>query len=307
MVTNFAMLPPEANSGRLNDGPGPGTLIEAAAAWERLAVRLYTTAADYRAVTSRLRAVWDGRASTLITEAAADYVEWLDAAAARADGAATAAAAAVAAHETALAATVPPPEIEANRALRASLVATNCLGQNGPSIADLDADYEQMWARDAEAMYAYAGASAEAAAAMTAFASPPTVATPARGSGAGAWRALSAPEVVSAAHRVMSAIPAALRELPLSPLAALEVSLAPATPSLSKLSSLSAPSGFAISALNALNKASALRWFLPNEGGARGAVVSARSARAASIGPLSVPKVWSRSAAPLAVGRGTVA
>nr|WP_264054720.1 PPE family protein [Mycobacterium paraseoulense] len=69
---------------------------------------------------------------------------------------------AVAAYEAAYAATVPPPEIEVNRALLAALVATNLLGQNTPAIAATEAQYSEMWAQDAAAMYGYAGASAAA-------------------------------------------------------------------------------------------------------------------------------------------------
>ena len=37
---NFATLPPEINSGRMYEGPGSGTMTEAATAWDRLAIRL---------------------------------------------------------------------------------------------------------------------------------------------------------------------------------------------------------------------------------------------------------------------------
>ena len=65
-----------------------------------------------------------------------------------------------------------PTVIDANRAQRMSLVSTNCLGQTGPAIADTDADYEQMWAQDADALYAYAVAAANASA-VTQFTPPP--------------------------------------------------------------------------------------------------------------------------------------
>src|ERR1700739_94049 len=105
---NFATLPPEINSGRMYDGPGSGSMTEAATAWERLAMRLCTAPADYRAVTSAM------------TEAAAPYVDWLTATAEYAERAATRAAAAASAHETALAAMVPPPDIDGHRAQRRS-------------------------------------------------------------------------------------------------------------------------------------------------------------------------------------------
>ncbi len=79
---------------------------------------------------------------------------------------------AAAAYETAFAATVPPPVIAANRALLATLVATNMLGQNTPAIAATEAHYMEMWAQDAAAMYAYAASSASAAQ-LTPFTEPP--------------------------------------------------------------------------------------------------------------------------------------
>ena len=50
--------------------------------------------------------------------------------------------------------------IAANRVLLATLVATNFFGQNTPAIAATEAQYMEMWAQDAAAMYGYAGSSA---------------------------------------------------------------------------------------------------------------------------------------------------
>ncbi len=97
---NFATLPPEINSGRMCAGPGSGSMKEAAAAWDKLAARLYARLADYRSVTSKLAAAWHG--------AATPYIDWLDAAAARAAHAANQAKTAASAFESALAAVVPP-------------------------------------------------------------------------------------------------------------------------------------------------------------------------------------------------------
>lgn len=93
--------------------------------------------------------------------AAAPYLGWLSAAAAQAQQAATQTRLAAAAFEAALAATVHPAIISANRALFVSLVVSNLLGQNAPAIAATEAAYEQMWAQDVAAMFGYhAGASA---------------------------------------------------------------------------------------------------------------------------------------------------
>jgi PPE-repeat protein len=58
------------------------------------------------------------------------------------------------------------------------LVATNIVGQNTPAIAATEAQYAEMWAQDAAAMYGYAGASA-AATTVTPFTSPPPTTNPA--------------------------------------------------------------------------------------------------------------------------------
>jgi PPE-repeat protein len=67
--------------------------------------------------------------------------------------------------------------IAANRALLMSLVATNIFGQNTPAIAATEAQYAEMWAHDATAMYGYAGTSA-AATTLTSFATPPQTTNP---------------------------------------------------------------------------------------------------------------------------------
>jgi PPE-repeat protein len=57
---------------------------------------------------------------------------------------------------------VPPPVIAANRAQLMALIASNFLGINTPAIAATEAQYAEMWAQDAIAMYGYAGSSASA-------------------------------------------------------------------------------------------------------------------------------------------------
>ncbi|MGA8328716.1 MAG: PPE domain-containing protein, partial [Mycobacterium sp.] len=99
------------------------------------------------------------------------YVSWITATAAHAELTAAQAMAAVAAYEAAFAMTVPPEVIAANRALLLALVATNFFGQNTPAIMATEADYVEMWAQDAAAMYGYAGASS-AASALTPFIAP---------------------------------------------------------------------------------------------------------------------------------------
>src|SRR6201996_9725618 len=176
---DFAFLPPEINSGRMYTGPGAGPMLAAAAAWDDLAAELSSTAASYASTVSSLTAgTWQGPSSESMATAAATYVEWMNTTAAQAEQTGNQAKAAVAAYEAAFAATVPPPVIEANRALLMMLIATNILGQNPPAIAATETHYMEMWARDAGAMYGYAG-SASSASVLTPFTEPPQTTNPA--------------------------------------------------------------------------------------------------------------------------------
>jgi PPE-repeat protein len=160
---DFAILPPEVNSGRMYDGPGSGPMLAAAAAWDGLATELHSAATSYGSVISELGAgPWLGAASAAMTGAAGPYVAWMRSTATQAEQTATQAKAAAAAYEVTFAAMVPPPVIEANRALLQALAATNLFGQNTPAIAATETLYAEMWAQDATAMYGYAGASASA-------------------------------------------------------------------------------------------------------------------------------------------------
>ncbi|MCV7258039.1 PPE family protein, SVP subgroup [Mycobacterium shimoidei] len=171
----FAMLPPEINSGLMYAGPGSGPMLAAAAAWDGLAAELNSAAASYESVITRLSEGWLGPASAAMAAAVAPYVQWMQSAATQAEQTANQAKAAVAAYESAFAMTVPPAVVAANRAQLAALVATNFFGQNTAAIAATEAHYGEMWSQDAAAMYNYAG-SAAAASALTPF-SPPEQAT----------------------------------------------------------------------------------------------------------------------------------
>ena len=162
-VLDFAMLPPEINSGRMYSGAGSGPMLAAASAWHGMAAELRSTALSYGSVLSALTGEeWHGPASAAMATAAAPYVAWLGTTAEQAEQTAAQAEAAAAAYEAAFAATVPPPVIAANRAQLMGLIATNILGQNTPAIAANEAQYAEMWAQDAAAMYGYAGSSAVA-------------------------------------------------------------------------------------------------------------------------------------------------
>jgi PPE-repeat protein len=144
-------------------GPGSGSMMAAAAAWDGLAAELSSTATGYTsAITELTGSLWLGPASRSMVAAATPYIAWLSSAATLAEQAGTQARAAAAAYEAAFAMTVPPPVITANRVLLMTLIATNFFGQNTPAIAATEALYAEMWAQDATAMYGYAGASAVA-------------------------------------------------------------------------------------------------------------------------------------------------
>ncbi|MFZ0229962.1 MAG: PPE family protein, partial [Mycobacterium sp.] len=169
---DIGIYPPEINSGRMYAGPGSGPMLAAAQAWGSLADELYTAASAYQSVVSELTSgSWSGPSSTSMTAAAGSYVEWLSASATQAEETASQARAAAAGYEAAFAMTVPPPEIAANRSVLAVLVATNFLGMNTAAIAANEAQYAEMWAQDAVAMYSYAASSASATA-LTPFTSP---------------------------------------------------------------------------------------------------------------------------------------
>ncbi|BBX75896.1 PPE family protein [Mycobacterium shinjukuense] len=162
-MVDFAMLPPEINSTLMYSGPGSGPMLMAAAAWEALAAELQSTASNYEAlITALTDGPWQGPSAASMVAAATPQVAWLRSTAAQAEQAGSQAVAAAAAYEAAFVATVPPAEVAANRALLMALLATNFLGQNTAAIAATEAQYAEMWAQDAAAMYGYAGASAAA-------------------------------------------------------------------------------------------------------------------------------------------------
>lgn len=220
---DFGIYPPEINSGRMYAGPGAAPLSAAAQAWAQLADALYTAASAYESVVAGLTTgAWLGPASVLMTAAAMPYVEWLSNTAARAEETAAQATAAVAAYELAFAATVPPPVIAANRSLLAALVATNFFGQNTPAIAATEAQYAEMWAQDATAMYTYAGSSA-AASVLTPLTSPRRNTTPggSAGQATAVSQAASAPVgdaqgIASGVAQASSVAPQALPSLPIA-------------------------------------------------------------------------------------------
>ncbi len=201
-------------------GAGAGSMLGAAEAWQGLAAELHSAANSYRSVISGLTAgPWQGPSSASMTAAAASYVSWLSTAATQAEQTAAQANAAAAAYQEAFASTVPPTLVAANRSQLASLIATNLFGRNTVAIAATEAQYAEMWAQDAAAMYTYAGSSA-AATTLTPFSPPQQNTSP---GGAGAQTAAvsqaagssagNAQNTVASVQQAISAVPNALQSL----------------------------------------------------------------------------------------------
>jgi PPE-repeat protein len=205
-------------------GPGSTPLRSASAAWNLLAAELDSAANQYQATINVLADDdWRGPTSATMAAAVAPYITWMATTGAQAEQAAAQASAAATAYETAFALTVPPPQIAANRAQLAMLVATNVIGQNTPAIASTEALYGEMWAQDAAAMYGYAGASATAST-VKAFTPPPETSNPAAQAIQGsavtqANTASTGSGVQSALQQTISNVPSSLNQLT-SPLSA---------------------------------------------------------------------------------------
>ncbi|WP_079095770.1 PPE family protein [Mycobacterium tuberculosis] len=196
---DFGALPPEINSGRMYAGPGSGPLLAAAAAWDALAAELYSAAASYGSTIEGLTvAPWMGPSSITMAAAVAPYVAWISVTAGQAEQAGAQAKIAAGVYETAFAATVPPPVIEANRALLMSLVATNIFGQNA-------------------AMYGYAGSSATASQ-LAPFSEPPQTTNPSATAAqsavvAQAAGAAASSDITAQLSQLISLLPSTLQSL----------------------------------------------------------------------------------------------
>ena len=176
---DFGAFPPEINSARMYAGPGAGSMLAAAAAWDGLAADLHSTSAAAGSVVSGLTGEsWQGVSSASMAAAVAPYLTWMSTTAGQIEQVANQARAAAAAYEAAFAMTVPPAVIAANRAQLMALIATNILGQNTPAILATEAHYTEMWAQDAAAMYGYAASSASAGT-LTPMTPPAPTANPA--------------------------------------------------------------------------------------------------------------------------------
>jgi PPE-repeat protein len=313
---DFGALPPEINSARMYSGPGSGSMLAAATAWDSLSADLNSTLASYSSEISGLAGQWLGPASASMTAAAAPYAQWMSTTAAQAEQAAIQARAAAAAYEAAFAMTVPPPVIAANRSLLMSLIATNFLGQNTPAIAATDAHYYAMWAQDAAAMYGYAGLSA-AASQLPPFTEPPQVANPgaAAAQTTGAAAGTGTQSVLS---QLTTAIPQALQSLATPAASSASSGSEASTSSLLGLSSLMMPLRMAMMPLMMLSRmfmmggmgslgAAGANTMSAGMGAAMPAVAAATGSGAGLLGPAGLGELVvsaGPAASPVSVGLG---
>lgn len=170
--------PPEVTSTLIHTGPGAGSLIEAAAAWQRVAVELENSVSSYASTLSSLIESWDGPSAMAMLQSVQPYLLWLRETAQQSAQLANSAEAAATAFGTVRSTVVHPSVVSANRTRLAQLLATNRFGTNTAAIAETENEYQTMWANNSAALGRYQAASSQATSPLTQFNSPLAVTDP---------------------------------------------------------------------------------------------------------------------------------
>jgi PPE-repeat protein len=152
----FMAAPPEVHSALLSSGPGPGSLLAAAGAWNSLSAEYTSVAEEISEVLAEVQgSAWQGPSAESFVSAYVPYLAWLTQASADSAAAATQHETAATAYTAALAAMPTLPELATNHVVHGVLQATNFFGINTIPIALNEADYVRMWVQAATTMSTY--------------------------------------------------------------------------------------------------------------------------------------------------------